>query len=83
MSEHGGPRTFYTRYQDSPSQATEVGHDGFLEVPATENPQIVMEVTLRFEGVQLKGYSAVFDVEKRFAPDLVTLDGCFTDDFFT
>lgn len=83
MARHGNPRTFYWQYQDSPSAATEVGHDGFLPVPATENPQITMEVTLRFEGKHLKGYSDVFDVEERSAPTEVILDGCLTDDFFT
>jgi len=76
------PRTFYWEYQEQRGKATPVGPDGFLATSATTNPQLTVEVTLRFEGKDLKGYTDVYDVEKEYAPTEVFLNNCFTDDFF-
>lgn len=78
------PRSFYWKYQELRGRTTvDVGQDGFLETAATENEQIRMEVTLRFEGKDLKGYTEVYDVEKQSAPTEVFLSECLPDEFFT
>jgi hypothetical protein len=83
MTSNENPRTFYWKYQELRGRATKVGRDGFLPISPTENPQIAMEVTLRFEGRDLKGYADVFDIEQEYAPTEVFLNDCFSDEFFT
>lgn len=72
------PRTFEWEWQEFRGSTQEYGPDGFIAITPTEFPQIVVEATLRFEGRDLKGYTAVFDVEKQDAPLEVRLDGCNT-----
>ncbi len=72
------PRTFDWEYDEPRESKEPVGPDGFLPVGDQDPPQILMEVTLRFEGTELKGYTGAFEVEQQFALPEIFLDNCIT-----
>ncbi len=78
MTARRNPRTFSWEQEDARGAPFRAGPDGFLEISDEDPPQIIFEVTLRFDGTVLKGYTDIFDVEKKSAQLEVRLDDCVT-----
>ena len=76
MTTRRNPGTFGWEYEQQRTETTQVGDDGFVPTPPVDPPQLITEVTLRFEGQELKGYSDAYDIEKKNAPHEVYLDDC-------
>ena len=77
------PSSFSWEYTEPRGVTFPVGPDGFLEYTPPEFNELTMEVTLKFQGKELKGYTNVFEVEKKFAPTQVYLTNCNGDQFPT
>jgi hypothetical protein len=77
------PTSFNWEYTEPRGVTFPVGPDGFLEYTPPEFDELTMEVTLKFQGKELKGYTNVFEVEKKFAPTEVYLTACNGDQFPT
>ncbi len=78
MTTRRNPRTFTWEQEDARGEPFRAGPDGFLEISDEDPPQVIFEVTLRFDGTVLKGYTDIFDVEKKSAQREVRLDDCVT-----
>lgn len=70
------PKTFQWEHTEQRGKTYSLGPDGFLDIPEREPPELTWEVTLRFEGEELKGYSVVHDVDIKSAPEEIFLDVC-------
>lgn len=78
MTTRSNPKTYSWEQEDARGAPFRAGPDGFLEISDEDPPQIIFEVTLRFDGTVLKGYTDVFDVERKSAPIEVRLNDCVT-----
>ena len=78
MTTRSNPKTYSWEQEDARGAPFRAGPDGFLEISDEDPPQLIFEVTLRFDGTVLKGYTDVFDVERKSAPIEVRCDDCVT-----